>query len=391
MRLWSKPLVVAAAGMALVWLAGISIVDRASAQAKPGATALPTAGKTAGEAFKNVTTASLKGLTVDDFLGAMGVMAAALGYDCADCHPGAGSDKVDWVFDTPKKKTARKMVEMVANINRTNFAGAQAVTCFTCHHGRDLPTTTIALDTLYGPPNEEKRDIITRGEGQPAATEILDKYIAAMGGAQNWAKITSYVATGSSLGYEGLGGGGSFTIYAKAHNMRTVQIQFKDHPERGDSTRTYNGVEGWIKSPRSLLGEYQLTGSELEGAKLDAVLSFPPAIKTALTNFVVGVPDTLDDRAVYGSKDVWVVQGRGQKGLLATFYFDRNDYLLLREVRYSSSPIGRVPTQIDYSDYRSVAGGVKIPFKYTFSWLDGRDQFQLNDVKTNVAIDASKF
>src|SRR5579885_3465559 len=61
------------------------------------------------------------------------------------------------------------------------------------------------------------------------------------------------------------------------------------------------------------------------------------------------------------------------------------------EVRYSSSPIGRVPTQIDYSDYRSVAGGVKIPFKYTFSWLDGRDQFQLNDVKTNVAIDASKF
>ncbi len=387
MKLWSKRLTPALAGIASAAVVGVSLTGHAAAQ--QGTPAPP--GKLAGEAFKNVTTSTLKTLTVDDFLGAMGVMAAALGYDCADCHPGAGSDKVDWVFDTPKKKTARKMVEMVANINRTNFAGAQAVTCFTCHHGRDLPTTTIALDTLYGPPNEEKRDIITRGEGQPAATEILDKYIAAMGGAQNWAKITSYVATGSSLGYEGLGGGGSFTIYAKAPNMRTVQIQFKDHPERGDSTRTYNGVEGWIKSPRSLLGEYQLTGSELEGAKLDAVLSFPPAIKTALTNFVVGVPDTLDDRAVYGSKDVWVVQGRGQKGLLETFYFDRNDYLLLREVRYSSSPIGRVPTQIDYSDYRSVAGGVKIPFKYTFSWLDGRDQFQLNDVKTNVAIDASKF
>src|SRR5579885_63058 len=154
MRLWSKPLVVAAAGMALVWLAGISIVDRASAQAKPGATALPTAGKTAGEAFKNVTTASLKGLTVDDFLGAMGVMAAALGYDCADCHPGAGSDKVDWVIDPPRKQMARKMIDMLAAINKTNFNGVQEVTCFTCHHGKLRPTTTSQLDKLYGPPND---------------------------------------------------------------------------------------------------------------------------------------------------------------------------------------------------------------------------------------------
>ena len=45
-------------------------------------------------------------------------MAAALGYDCADCHVASGTDKADWVFDTPKKKTARKMVEMVSVINK---------------------------------------------------------------------------------------------------------------------------------------------------------------------------------------------------------------------------------------------------------------------------------
>src|ERR1051326_2679635 len=107
---------------------------RAWAQTRP---------KTAGEAFKNVTTSALKGLTVDDFIGAMGVMAAGLGYDCADCHRNAGYDTVDWAADSmPTKVTARKMIEMVDTINRTNFAGVQLVTCWTCHHGREIPTTS---------------------------------------------------------------------------------------------------------------------------------------------------------------------------------------------------------------------------------------------------------
>lgn len=380
MKLWSK-LILAVSGMAAAFLIGIVLTGHAAAQAPAAAAAK---GQTAGDAFKNVTTPTLKGLTVSDFLGTMGVISAALGYDCSDCHPGAGSDKVDWVFDTPKKKTARKMVEMVGAINRTNFAGAQMVTCWTCHHGRDLPTTTIALDTLYGPPNEEKRDIVVPAQGQPTADQILNKYIQAIGGAQRLAGLTSFIATGTSVGYEGLGGGGSFQIIAKAPDQRVTQIVFKDHPERGDNTRVYNGRNGWVKSPRGLLAEYELTGTELEGARLDALLSFPGQIKTALTNWRVGSLESL------GDKDVVVLQGSNPRGLLATFYFDKDSGLLLRVVRYSASPIGRIPTQMDYADYRDV-NGIKFPFKYTFSWLDGRDAFELKDVKVNVPIDAAKF
>jgi len=366
MKLWSR-LILAVATAAIAW-----------GQAPAAKT------QTAGEAFKNVTTSTLKGLTVSDFLGSMGVMAAALGYDCADCHIAAGTDKVNWEFDTPKKKTARKMVEMVAVINKTNFAGVQMVTCWTCHHGRFMPSTTIGLDALYGTPNDERNDIVVPGEGQPPATQILDKYIQAVGGAQKLAGLTSYIATGSSLGYEGLGGGGSFQIFAKSPDQRTTLISFKDHPERGDSTRAYNGSAGWIKSPRGLFPAYDLTGSELDGARLDALLSFPGQIKTALSSWRVGALDSI------GDKEVQVVQGSGPRGLLATLYFDTKTGLLVRLVRYSASPIGRVPTQIDYSDYRDV-NGIKFPFKYTFSWLDGRDSFQLSDVKINVPIDAAKF
>ena len=38
------------------------------------------------------------------------------------------------------------------------------------------------------------------------------------------------------------------------------------------------------------------------------------------------------------------------------FLFDRQSGLLTRVIHYPASAVGRVPTQIDYSDYRPVAG-----------------------------------
>ena len=77
-------------------------------------------------------------------------------------------------------------------------------------------------------------------------------------------------------------------------------------------------------------------------------------------------------------------------GALATLYFDPDTGLLRRLVRYGPSPVGRVPTQVDYTDYRDV-NGIKLPFEYQFSWLDGRYSAKIKDVKTNVAIDAARF
>jgi hypothetical protein len=59
-------------------------------------------------------------------------------------------------------------------------------------------------------------------------------------------------------------------------------------------------------------------------------------------------------------------------------------------VRYADSVVGRSPTQIDFSDYRDVAG-VKMPFRFTVGWLDGKDDFELTEIQPNVAIDPAKF
>jgi hypothetical protein len=378
MKLWWR---LAVAGLAVVWLGGVASVVRTAAQAQLPA---PPSGKKAGEVFKNVSTSTLKELTTDDFLWAMGVIADDLGLDCADCHPNAGTDEVDWVIDTTRKRTARRMIEMVATINRTNFPGVNKVTCWTCHHGRDVPASTIALDNLYDTPNSEKDDLVKAQTEGPTATQILDKYIAAIGGAQRLAGLNSVIITGASLGYMGLGGTGDFSIYAKAPNQKATIIKFKDHPDRGESTWAVNGTSGWMKTPRGLFTEVELVGGELDGARLEAQLAFPGQIKQALTNWRVGPKQPIGDR------DYLVVQGTGPRNLLATLYFDEQTGLLVRLIRYSPSPVGRMPTQIDFGDYRDV-GGIKFPFEYKFLWLDGRFTAKISDVKTNVPIDAALF
>jgi len=375
MKLWWR-MNLAIAGLAGVWLSSLVL-------AAQGLAVTPAAGKKAGEAFKNVTTSTLKELSVDDFVASMGLISANLGLDCADCHPNAGTDKADFVIDTPRKVTTRRMVEMVAGINRTNFAGVQRVTCWTCHHGRITPATTISLDAWYDAPNIEFDDAVRQENGQPSADQILDKYIQALGGAQRLAGLTSFVATGNALGYGDLGGNADFTMLAKTPNQRATLITYKD-TQRPASIWAFDGRTGWIKTPRGLLGEYELIGSELDGARLEAQLSFPGQVKQALTNWRGPATRSIGDR------DFLILQGSGPRGFLATLYFDPASGLLSRMVRYGPSPIGRMPTQIDYADYREV-GGIKFPFEIKFLWLDGRYTAKLNKIETNVAIDATKF
>ena len=354
----------------------------ASGGAQAGSPAVPPA-LVSEQVFKNVQ--ALKGISAADFMGTMGIMSASLGFDCSECHNSAGTDKVDWAADTPRKVIARRMVNMVTAINRDNFSGRQLVTCWSCHRNRDKPVVTPNLDYVYGMPGLEPDDLVPASvPGLKKPDEIIDRYLQAIGGAQRLATITSILATGTSVGFGGFGGGGAVQFYAKAPDQRTTVIEFKDAPGRDASIRSFDGKVGWIKTPLTVLGEYQVVGNELDGARLDAQLTFPSQIKQVLTNFRTLQPASIND------KEVDVVQANGPGRVFVTMYFDKLTGYLVRTVRYAASPIGRMPTQVDYSDYRDV-NRVKIPFKYTFAWLDGRDAFQLNNVRTNVPVDAAKF
>jgi len=109
---------------------------------------------------------------------------------------------------------------------------------------------------------------------------------------------------------------------------------------------------------------------------------FPANIKSLLTGMRTS-NDFLNDRTQL------VVQGN-KGAAIVTLYFDEETGLLTRSVRSTPSPVGRLPVRIDYSDYRDV-NGVKMPFKWTVSWLNGKSVFEIESVQPNVAIDNARF
>ncbi len=343
------------------------------------------------QAFKNVTV--LKGIPVDEFMNTMGFISASTNYNCADCHiePKAEGDWSTYAQETPRKATARRMIQTVQDINKNNFGGARVVTCYTCHRNlQGPPKITPSLAEQYGePPTPDPNEIEIRRQAAdaPSADQVFDNYLQAAGGAQKAAAVTSIVFKGTYAGYAEPKA--PVDIYVKAPNQRSMIV----HTDAGDRTTTYDGINGpggtgWMAAPAmdKPFPVIAYTGGDLDGARLDAVLSLPAGIKQALTRPVVG-STTIDD------KDVTVVQGTANGGRSSVkLYFDKQSGLLLRQVRYADTMIGRVPVQVDYSDYRDVAGaGVKLPFHVVTTWTDGKSDVVLTSAQTNVAIDAAKF
>jgi photosynthetic reaction center cytochrome c subunit len=338
------------------------------------------------QAFKNVTV--LKGIPVDEFMDTMGFISASTNYNCTDCHaePKVEGDWSVYAEETPRKATTRRMILMVQSINKTNFGGARVVTCYTCHRNiQGSPRITPSLREQYGePPTPDPNEVeVTRqAPGAPSADQIFDKYLQAAGGAQNAAAITSIVFKGTYQGYAEPKA--PVDIYVKAPNQRTMIV----HTDGGDRTTTFDGSNGWMAAPPAdkPFPVIRYTAGDLDAIRLDAVLSFPAGIKQAITKPLVG-SSSIDD------KDVVVVQGTASGGRSSIkLYVDKQSGLLVRQVRYADTIIGRVPIQVDYSDYRDVAGaGVKLPFHIITTWTAGRSDVLLTSAETNVAIDAAKF
>jgi outer membrane lipoprotein-sorting protein len=367
-----------AIGTAAAWLLSVTYVGGQAPQA--GA---PTAAQNqmlAESVFKNITV--LRGIPVDEFMGTMGVFSAALGISCEDCHTGGSNNWARYAEDvSPRKTMARQMVTMMQGINKQYFGGRQVVTCFSCHRGGLRPKVTSSLDLLYGTPPADELDVLVppAAPGTPTAVQIMDKYLQAVGGAQAAAALKSYVAKGTYSGYGPEGTPRPVEVYALAPNRKSVRVV---DPDAGDNITTFNGTGAWHSAPFRPIPVLELHTAELDSARADAELMFPANIKSLLTAMRTS-NDFLNDRTQL------VVQGN-KGAAIVTLYFDEETGLLTRSVRSTPSPVGRLPVRVDYSDYRDV-DGLKMPFKWTMTWLDGRSNFEIEGYQTNVAIDAARF
>ncbi len=361
------------AGAALLLATGLMVgmwgARTARAQAAAGQGTIAP-GPLAEEKFKNIQ--ALKGVPADDVVPAMQFISNSLGVECEFCHVRNAFDK----DDIDKKKIARKMITMTMAINKDSFDSKRQVTCFSCHRGAHDPVGVPIIPDVEPQP---EHDAGNAGGTPPAATgptadQILDKWAQAVGGADALHKITSRVEKGTIKFGEGQS---SVEIYAKAPGKRLSVM----HTPRGESLTGFDGQAGWLTGfgpPRDM------TGGDIDVARIDSDMYLPVEAKKVFTQFRVRPPEKVGDR------DAYLVFGLRQGHPPVRLYFDEQSGLLVRMVQYVETPLGRNPVQIDFADYRD-ADGVKVPFQWTLARPRGRFTIQVNEIQQNVPIDDAKF
>ena len=355
--------------------------------ARLSAVALAQAGQTGPEqtpqmsenVFKNIQV--LKGIPADEFMDTMGMFASSLLYDCTGCHvQDILINRDAFATATPRIQRARQMVVMVNALNRMYFGGQPRVTCFTCHRGSGAPDVIPDLALQYGDgPPENPNAIAIFPQREASADRVFSRYIQALGGADRVAKLTSYVATGTYSGFNTGNAAVPIEIVARAPDQRTTVVRVFD----GDAVKVYDGRNAWAAEGWRQLPLMTFTGSNVAGARFEAIVAFPAGIQKAFGQWQVGNDVTIGDR------DLQVLQGTSPGQLPVNLYFDESG-LLVRSVRWSSTPVGTVPTQTDYADYREVAG-VKMPFHTVVTWTNGQNTIELSEVRPNITIDAARF
>ncbi len=334
-----------------------------------GFTAFGQEVKTAGQAYKNVT--ELKDIPADQLLPAMQFISTSLGVRCDVCHVG-GKPEAD---DKRPKKTAREMIAMQMMINKNAFHGQTQVTCFSCHRGSERPVAIPPVIETDAPASAEAKPASPAPATPPTADSIIEKYVAALGGPDAMKKVTSRVAKGviTSSGTET-----PIELFTKAPNKRVTIT----HGANGDSFTAYDGTIGWMGNTGRPARE--MSAADAMGSALDSEFYLGLRMKEIFTQLRPGRPDKIGDVAVVS------LTGTRQGVPPVRFFFDANTGLLMRTVRYTENPLGRMPVQIDYADYRDI-GGAKTPFRWTLSRPNGRFTIQLNEAKANVPVDDSKF
>jgi photosynthetic reaction center cytochrome c subunit len=343
----------------------IAFASRAAEAEPPPASAPPDPNKAEGR-YKNIQV--FKGYPADDLVPSMQFISNALGVDCDFCHVDRAPEK----DDKKEKQTARKMITMTRAINHDHFDGHREVTCVSCHHGASRPITIPVI--AAGEP--QPAPAVPKAAELPAAATVLDKYVQAVGGTDAIARVASRVQKGklSGFGPEPI----PVEVSMKAPDKRITIV----HGQRGDNITAFNGRSGWLgnsgRPPRDM------SAAESDAARLDAALLLPSDPRRLFKEFEVVSTEKID------GKDAVKLVAKNEGKPQTELWFDAQTGLVVRLMRYAETPLGRNPTQIDYTDYRD-AEGVKIPFRWTVARPSGRFTIQIDDSQENVPVGDKTF
>lgn len=324
----------------------------------------------------------LKGMPESQLLPVMNLMGASLGVRCNYCHVAEeGKYQLD---DKPAKQAARKMIQMMFEINKANFNGQTEVTCNTCHRGSTRPVATPPITQLSLANTTNPEPATSVAEKRPTVDEVFNKYVVASGGEEALRKIQTRVSELSLKRPKLVNPSGkpvTVELYQKAPDKL---LMVSTGPDGTVSYQGFNGATGWIKTPAQ---QREMSSAELAHIRQQAALYDPLTLKEQFSNLRVGGKQKVNDR------DAWMLVGTNTSKTRERLFFDVETGLLLRRVQLNPTILGVDPVQTDFSDYR-VVDGVKLPFTIEISSLDNAHNGQkrtFTQIRQNVPVEDPKF
>ena len=117
---------------------------------------------------------------------------------------------------------------------------------------------------------------------------------------------------------------------------------------------------------------------------MSADLGLALHLKDRYQGLTVRAYDKIDGR------DVIVLQGRLSPTVAETLSVDKTSGLLVRRVVRFTTVLGRLSAQIDYSDFRPLAG-ITLPFAVKVTNWDSVSDEKFTEIKINPGVDPARF
>ena len=331
----------------------------------------------------------MKGMPAELMQPSIQYMEISLGVHCVYCHD---DDATHRELDTKAtKETARQMITMTQNINKTMFEGENRVTCFTCHRGHTKPPQLLPYN------DEETRErtrapveavvALNTGIKPPTAEELINNSVIAIGGSNALAKASGRVEKGVVTNYSHIDevhperavtSVTPYEVFVKGAKRMTVQ-----HNINGDALNTFAGRDSWIKAANG--DPRPMRADEREALRMEEAVLNPLDFKQFLTGLKVVGQEKVGDHTA------WIVQGSGEVLRDVKLYFDPDSGLLLSIAWQQPSFFCCHQFRIDYDNYM-IVNGVRVPAKWTLN--APRQQltvFTMDTVKADNTLEDSKF
>jgi Photosynthetic reaction centre cytochrome C subunit len=300
---------------------------------------------------KNVK--ELTGLSDFQLVRAMQEMADGLGVQCAFCHVEKDKELDFPADDKEEKQRAREMIAMVKAANISTFKGRSTLSCYTCHKGKNNVTGLVPLPVA--PPAAEEHQ--ERPKGLPTAADIVKKYADAAGDVSRW---ESFRAKGVRESQDGKTPPIPFEL-----EWSHGRFHVTGETPRGKMEQTVGATHGWVKAPEP----HDMNAHELDLSRDQAAAYQPTDPKDISTD---PKASRVAGKEKIGDHDTYILFTSGGQKARQRLYFDATSGLLVRKVVLTDSPVGTIPSQTDFDEWKD-AGGTKFPFVVKWSSVDWRN------------------